>query len=247
MRLAVLENDTRTAQLLEAWLQSAGHRVQLFVTGKSFVHDIELALFDAAIVGAAPADMTAEQVFGAMRESTAAVPLIRVLQAGGEADIVAALRAGADDCMAEARQYELLARLEALGRRARPARAPAGDLLSFRNLSIDLKNRLVLRNGTRVPLTPKTYDLAVFLLTNRGRLLLRTELLEQIWGRDKTATTRTLDTHVSRLRTVLGLTPEHGWQLQSVYQHGYRLDEVEARGERRRVNSIPQSCEPAFT
>jgi DNA-binding response OmpR family regulator len=246
MRIAVLENDTRTAQLLESWLQSAGHTVQLFMSGKSFMNEIDRAFFGAAIVGSAPEDMPAEQISLALRERRFAVPLMRVLQAGSEADIVAALRAGADDCMAQARQHELLARLEALTRRPGQTQAPFGELLQFKNLSVDTKNRVILRDGMRVSLTPKTYDLALFLLTNRGRLLLRADLLEHLWGRDKGATTRTLDTHISRLRTVLGLTQEHGWQLQSVYQHGYRLDEVEARGERR-ASTKSRACEPAYT
>lgn len=247
MRLAILENDTRTAQLLESWLQSAGHTAQLFASGQSFIDAIDGALFAAAILGSPPADMRAEQISMALRERRSGVPLLRVLQAGAESDVVAALQAGADDCMPDVRQRELLARVEAIARRAAVLPASScGELLRFGNLSVDLKNRIVLRDGTRVQLTPKTYDLAVYLLTNQGRLLLRSDLLEHLWGRDKAATTRTLDTHVSRLRTVLGLTQEHGWQLQSVYQHGYRLDEVEARGERR-TGSQPRSCESAYT
>jgi DNA-binding response OmpR family regulator len=246
MRIAVLENDTRTAQLMETSLQSAGHAVQLFLNGKLFVSEIERASFAVAIVGSPPADMPAEQISIVLRERGCTVPLLRVLQAGSESDIVAALQAGADDCMADMRPHELLARVEARGRRHVRAQASAGEMLTFNNLAVDVKNRVVLRDGARVSLTPKTYDLALYLLTNRGRLLLRADLLEQLWGRDKAATTRTLDTHISRLRTVLGLTQEHGWQLQSVYQHGYRLDEVEARGERR-ASVLPRSCEAAFT
>lgn len=246
MRIAVFENDTRTAHQMESWLVSAGHTVQLFVTGKSFVGEMDRTFFSIAILGSASADLPAEEISMALRGTGAGVPLLRVLQDGNEADIVAALHAGADDCMGDLRQLELLARVEALGRRTFQARAPASDLLKLKNLSVDLTNRVILRDGMRVSLTPKTYDLAVFLLTNRGRLLLRADLLEHLWGRDKGATTRTLDTHISRLRTVLGLTPEHGWQLQSVYQHGYRLDEVEARGERR-ASAKPRPCEPAYS
>lgn len=246
MRIAVLENDTRTAQMLESWLASAGHTVHTFVSGQSFLNEIDRALVAAAVLGSSPLDMRAEQICAALNERRSHIPLIRVLQSGAEADIVAALQAGADDCMGELRQQELLARIEALARRPARMLSQGREKLDLRNLSVDLKNRVILRDGARVALTPKTYDLAVYLLVNRGRLLLRSDLLEHLWGRDKAATTRTLDTHVSRLRTVLGLTPEHGWQLQSVYQHGYRLDEVEPRGERR-VNRLPQSCESAFT
>lgn len=227
MKIAVLENDTRAARELEDWLRTAGHSVTFFSSGQSFAHEVDRATFDVAVVGSSPTDMRASEVLVAMQERMSGVPLLRILQKGNEQDVVASLKGGADDCMAFARQSELLARVEALTRRAKFQPAPTDDLLEFANLSVDLKNRLVLRDGERVTLTPKTYNLAVFLLTNSGQLLSRGYLLEQIWGHEKSAGTRTLDTHISRLRTVLGLTPEFGWQLQSVYQHGYRLDRIE--------------------
>lgn len=227
MKIAVLENDTRAARELEDWLHTAGHSATFFSSGQAFAHEVDRATFDVAVLGSASTDMRAPEVIAALRERMSGVPLLRILQKGNEQDIVASLKAGADDCVAVARQAELLARLEALTRRTKFHSVPADDFLEFANLSVDLKNRLVLRDGERVTLTPKTYNLAVFLLSNSGQLLSRAHLLEQIWGHEKSGTTRTLDTHISRLRTVLGLTPEFGWQLQSVYQHGYRLDRID--------------------
>lgn len=241
MKIAVLENDTRAAQLLEGWLSAAGYLAKFFGSGSAFLQEVDGANFDAAIVGAVPADMRASEITASLRDCGSGVPVVRILQKGGEQDIVNALKAGADDCMANARELELLARLEVLTRRAKTRIAPAEEILEYGNLSVDRKNRLIRRDGVRVTLTPKTYNLAVFLLGNCGQLLARAYLLEHIWGRDKSASTRTLDTHVSRLRTVLGLTPDHGWQLQSVYQHGYRLDRLEAeRGAARDGRAQPK-------
>lgn len=228
MKIAVLENDTRAAQMLEEWLRTAGHEARFFASGAAFSREVDRTAFDAAILGSAGADLSTAEVCEAFRSRATRVPLLRVLQKGAEQDVVAALQAGADDCMANLRQLELLARLDALSRRVTTAQAPLDEVLEFGNLSVDTRNRLITRDGARVTLTPKTYNLAVFLLSNAGKLLSRAYLLEHIWGRDKNASTRTLDTHVSRLRTVLGLTPDNGWQLQSVYQHGYRLDRLES-------------------
>lgn len=250
MRIAVLEKDTRLAQLLEDWLRSAGHAANLFHSGAAFAREIDRSSFDAAVIGTSPDDMQASEITASLRERAAGVPMIRILQKATEHDIVAALAAGADDCMPVARQQELLARLDALTRRMKRAAESSNEMLEFGNLSVDQKNRLILRNGERVTLTPKTYNLAVFLLTNSGQLLTREFLLEQIWGRENSSLSRTLDTHISRLRTVLGLTPEFGWQLQSVYQHGYRLDRIDNSTPRvaRVVNgSAGLSCEPAFS
>ncbi|MCK7492921.1 MAG: helix-turn-helix domain-containing protein [Comamonadaceae bacterium] len=66
----------------------------------------------------------------------------------------------------------------------------------------------------------------MFLLRNLGRLLSRGHILETVWGLAGEISTRTVDTHVSRLRGKLGLTPEYGWRLTSIYQHGYRLERL---------------------
>jgi DNA-binding response OmpR family regulator len=84
----------------------------------------------------------------------------------------------------------------------------------------------VLRAGRAVDLTQKDFDLAVFLFRNVGNLVSRGHILESVWGRSPDLNTRTVDTHVSRLRSKLGLVPEHGWRLTAVYQHGYRLEAV---------------------
>lgn len=245
MKIAILENDTLAAQLLEEWLRAAGHVVSFFPSGTAFARDLNRASFDVAILGAMPTDLRAAEITQTLRERLSGVPLLRILQKGSEQDIVAALTAGADDCMASARQFELLARVDALSRRTQHLPLATDDVLAFGNLSVDLKNRVILRDGERVTLTPKTYNLAVFLLTNSGQLLTRAYLLEQIWGREAAASTRTLDTHISRLRTVLGLTPAFGWQLQSVYQHGYRLDYTEA-GAVRGAKPKSEPCEPVY-
>ena len=77
-------------------------------------------------------------------------------------------------------------------------------------------------------MTQTDYELAVFLLRNIGRLLSRGHILEAVWGQSAELNTRMVDTHVSRIRGKLGLTPENGWRLSAVYHHGYRLERVAA-------------------
>ena len=73
----------------------------------------------------------------------------------------------------------------------------------------------------------KDFDLAVLLLRSLGRLLSRSYISEVVWGADAVVTSRTIDTHVSRIRLKLGLVPEYGWELKAVYAHGYRLDRAQ--------------------
>lgn len=88
----------------------------------------------------------------------------------------------------------------------------------------------MVRNGEAIELTQKDFDLATFLFRNVGNLVSRGHILETVWGRSPDLNTRTVDTHVSRLRTKLGLLPENGWRLSAIYQHGYRLEHLAPQG-----------------
>ena len=92
---------------------------------------------------------------------------------------------------------------------------------------INRAGRSVERDGRGIEVTAKEYALAEYLFLNPDKLLSRQHLLEVVWGLHAKAQTRTLDTHVSRLRIKLGLAGEHGWRLASVHQFGYRLERAD--------------------
>jgi len=84
----------------------------------------------------------------------------------------------------------------------------------------------LLRDDEVLELTAKDFDLAVLFLRNVGRLLSRRHIRERVWGVSQELNSRTLDTHVSRVRSKLRLLPAHGWRLAAVYGHGYRLEQL---------------------
>ena len=95
--------------------------------------------------------------------------------------------------------------------------------LEFGSYTIDLTARTVYLDGAPLELTQKEFDLVLFLFRCAGRVLSRGHILESVWGCNPDLNTRTVDTHISRIRNKLGLKEDHGWQLKAVYQHGYRL------------------------
>ncbi|MEO7404125.1 MAG: winged helix-turn-helix domain-containing protein, partial [Burkholderiales bacterium] len=135
-------------------------------------------------------------------------------------------------------KLELLARLDALLRRSRNQK-PHDEVFDLNEFKVNVEARTIARHGAPVDLTQKDFDLAVFLFRNLGRLLSRGHILENVWGRSPNLNTRTVDTHVSRLRSKLGLVPENGWRLVAIYQHGYRLERMQ------REEQVPASTEPA--
>jgi len=228
MRIALLEDEPDQAALVCAWLNAAGHNCHAYALGKDLVREAQRETFDLFLLDWELPGMSGAEVLVWIRANIAEpVPVLFVTARAREEDIVQALSNGADDYMVKPLgKLELLARIEALARRARPERRADEDMLVFGRLSVDCGRRQIRLEGKAVVMTQKDYELALFLLRNIGRLLSRGYILEAVWGQSAELNTRTVDTHVSRIRGKLELTPEHGWRLSAVYQHGYRLEQV---------------------
>lgn len=230
MRIALLEDEQDQADLVCAWLKAAGHSCHAYVLGKDLVREALRETFDLFLLDWEVPGMSGAEVLVWIRANIAeAVPVLFVTARQREEDIVHALTNGADDYMIKPLgKLELLARIEALGRRARAGQRVDEGVLEFGQLGIDCRSRKVTLRGAEVAMTQKDYELALFLLRNLGRLLSRGHILEAVWGQSAEINTRTVDTHVSRIRGKLQLTPENGWRLSAVYQHGYRLERIAA-------------------
>jgi len=157
---------------------------------------------------------------------TSKVPVLFCTARAAQDDVVKGFREGADGYLIKPLpRLELLARIEVVARRARKKQAP-NEVFEANELRVDCESRTITRGGTVIELTAKDFDLAVLFLRNVGRLLSRAHIHEAVWGRIGPITSRTLDSHVHRIRNSLGLLRTHGWHLTSVYKHGYRLEQV---------------------
>lgn len=225
MRIALLEDDIDQAKLLEVWLSDAGHHAYIYHTGAQMIGALSNESFDVIMLDWEVPDISGFDVLKWVRENLDwGCPVIFITQRDQEADVVAALQAGADDYMTKpVNRVEMLARIDAIHRRNNP---PEKDqtILEISPYIIDLKKRSISLHGAIIDLTQKEYELALFILRNVGRILSRGYLLERVWGKNPDINTRTVDTHVSRLRRKLEFSKENGWKLTSVYQHGYRLE-----------------------
>jgi DNA-binding response OmpR family regulator len=121
----------------------------------------------------------------------------------------------------------LLARLHALLRRAYPEQT--GEILTSGDYVFDQKAKTLTHKGRLLELKHREYELAYLLFSRLGELLSRKYLQESVWGGQADVVSRTLDTHVSRLRVKLDLRPENGYRLSSVYSLGYRLEALSSR------------------
>jgi len=221
LRIALLEDDPDQVNLLQKWLHPADHSCHIFGTGEALLHDLGRDTFDLLIIDWELPGLSGIDVVTRIRERLDwHIPILFVTARDREEDIVQALEAGADDYMTKpVRQMEMLARLRALQRRT-----GGYEAAEFTPYRFDRANRTVTHGEQTVQLTSKEYELAEFLFRNAGKLLSRGHILESVWGQRPDLNTRTVDTHVSLIRQKLDIGAHNGWQLSTIYRHGYRLE-----------------------
>ncbi len=225
MQVAVLDDDIHQLDLLSHAVQALGHACHRFSTGAELLHALQRATFDLFLIDWELPDMPGLDVLRTLRlRHRTQSPVIFVTHRDNERDVVQALSAGADDYVVKpVRSAELKARMLALLRRAYPQEAAGlqhGDFLLQPSL------RSVHYQGRPIELKQREFELAHCLFVRLGQLLSRGYLMQTVWGHDADLPTRTLDTHVSAVRSKLGLRPERGYRLSAVYGHGYRLEAI---------------------
>ena len=227
MRIALLEDDVAVGTAMQHWLEAAGHTVHNFTSGKTIVREAARESFDLFMLDWHVPDLSGEEVLRWLREKQqSTVPVLFVTSRDSEADIVSALQAGADDYMVKpVRRFELLARIDSILRRTRPKQSET-EPISIGPYAINLVDRIVMLRSEKIEMTDKEYDLTVFLFRNMGRLTSRGHITESVWGRSSDVQSRTVDTHVSRVRKKLELGATNGVRLTPVYNFGYRLEKV---------------------
>lgn len=224
MRIALLEDEHEQAQRVQQILSDQGHHCDSFPTGQSFLSAALHRSYDLMILDWQIPDMTGLDVLRDVRaQLNWPIPIVFLTQRDSEQDIVQALDAGADDFLAKpARPAELVARINALARRSNPDSDK--EELRFGPFTVNTHYRTIELRGEPLTLTDKDFDLTLFLFQNQGRLLTREVLLERVWGLTRDINTRTVDTHMSRLRRRMGLNPDNGFRIKTIYQRGYRLE-----------------------
>ncbi|WP_404995177.1 response regulator transcription factor [Cupriavidus pauculus] len=226
MRIASVEDDAAQAEQIRQLLEEAGFTCASFATGSAFLRALRDQAFDLILMDWHLPDVSGYELVSWVRQHSGRLPPILFLTSRvDEADIVAGLTVGADDYLAKpVRAAEFVARVRALLRRAYPATVHDDDLIRQGDYVVDARRRCVAVQGEIADLSPREFDLALFLFRNIGRLLSRDVIEQAVWGRAMEAGSRTLDTHISRLRIKLTLRPENGVRLTSVYSHGYRFE-----------------------
>jgi len=227
VRIALLENDEIQRDLMCSVLTSMGHDCRAFATGKEFIKEVRRESFDLHVLDWGLPDMSGFEVLKWIRTvEENPVPVLFVSNHCDERDMIRVLDAGADDFIQKPFSIPmLLCRVHALLRRAYPLARKQGRV-TFGRFQFNVSLRELDVDGRRLELTLKEFQLAYLLLSKEGRLLSRQYLLDSVWGAGTVVSSRTLDTHISQVRSKLDLKPASGYRLMSVYSMGYRLESM---------------------
>jgi two-component system phosphate regulon response regulator PhoB len=228
MKILSLEDDRAQAEMIATSLRAEGHDVQSVRDGGQAIRHLENTTIDLLVLDWQVPNISGLEVLGWVREHLGReLPVLFVTNRVREDEIVAVLDAGADDYMVKPmRRSELISRVQALLRRAYPSAKRNEAVIKVGPYVVDQHGRTVTLNGQVIDLTPKEFDITALLFRNLGRMMPRELLVKLIWGRDLDISSRSLNTHVYRLRHKLEIGPEHGVRLRAIYTHGYRLEEV---------------------
>ncbi|MFO7603530.1 MAG: response regulator transcription factor [Gammaproteobacteria bacterium] len=229
MRIAIVDDDGQLAELMQIWLEARGYVCSTFTSGRAFLADLKRETYDLVIQDWMMPDLDGEAVLARLRSNPEQnIPVIFVTSRSREDDIAHILNLGADDYITKpVHEKELLARIAAVTRRTMPEQHKQS--LEVAPYLIDVASHSVSKDSVPLNLTQKEFDLVLFLFRNTGKLLSRGHILSSVWGHEDGFSTRTVDTHMSRIRKKLDINPDNGWKLSAIYHQGYRLERVDAQ------------------
>ena len=217
-----VEDDGDIRELIEYTLKTAGFEVRGFEGGAELFEALEstkpqLILLDIMLSGT-----DGMKILKQLREksATADIPVIMVTAKSDRLDKVRGLDCGADDYVTKPFDIlELIARIKAVLRRSK-AKQNTAEVLECGELEADLPQRRITVSGNEITLTYKEFELLVFLMENKGKVVTRTTLLDKIWNTDFEGESRTVDVHIRTLRQKLGAAGE---LIETVRNVGYRM------------------------
>ena len=224
MRLLLIEDDAEQARFAVKGLRESGHTVDHAASGRDGLFMAVSEPYDLLIVDRLLPHMDGLTVITTLRASGNTTPVIILSALGQVDDRVRGLKAGGDDYLVKPYALaELLARIDALLRRARDAGTLASETrLVVEDLELDRLSRAIPRAGQAIELKPQEYRLLEYLMQHAGQVVTRTMLLEGVWDYHFDPQTNVIDVHISRLRAKLeppGSTP----LIHTVRGAGYRL------------------------
>jgi DNA-binding response OmpR family regulator len=226
MRIAVADDEETIREFMGSLLTDGGHKCSIFRDGRDLMNAMMRDTFDLVILDWMMPPVNGLDIVKWARETlNPCPPVIMLTSRADKADVAEALNSGADDYIIKPETKNvILARVEAVMRRTNHQPEKQSRIEEFGIYSFDRMSNTVTLGDEEIPLTAREFALARMFFSNPNRAFSRAYILETLWNSVPDLPTRTLDMHISRIRSKLRLGPENGYRLQTIFGHGYRLE-----------------------
>jgi two-component system alkaline phosphatase synthesis response regulator PhoP len=223
-RILFIEDEPGLVLTLTDRLRKEGYEIQSAADGEAGFQEASSGGYDLVILDLMLPKKGGFEICRDLRQAGVTTPILMLTARDQMVDKVVGLKIGADDYVTKPFEMpELLARVEAILRRAArgPAEAPAQ--YEFGGIRVDFRKTQVLRKGKVVTLSAKEFQLLRYFIEHRGDTLTREQLLQDVWGYHSTPNTRTVDVHIAWLRQKLEEDPKQPRWILTVHRYGYRF------------------------
>ena len=226
-KVLIADDNKQIVSILSEYCKKNNFIVSTVFNGEDALREVEENKFDIVLLDVM---MPKKDGFDVCREvrKFSNVPIIMITARGEDYEKIMGLEIGADDYIVKPfSPGEIIARINAILRRITPKNDDSEKIFSFDNLEIDLNNFTVKINNEIISLTKKEIEILWTLATNQNKVFTRENLLDLIWGFDYFGESRTVDTHIKRLRAKMDNYEHKKWNIKTIWGVGYKFDILE--------------------
>ncbi|AGK55652.1 response regulator transcription factor [Bacillus sp. 1NLA3E] len=221
--ILIIEDDERVSEVLKGYLEKDGYRVHCSTTGLKGIDIFKKEAIKLIILDLMLPDISGEEVCKIIRQNSD-VHIFMLTAKGALEDRIEGLNIGADEYLIKPfSPRELTARVNALFRRLSSEPDSSHYLFNDGNLLIDYEKRIVKVRGTEIPLTPNEFDILSTLVTSKGKVLSREQLINKIFGADFSGYDRTIDVHIKNIRKKIEQDTKNPSYVITVLKVGYKF------------------------
>ena len=220
-KVLIVDDNKQITQLLSAYVKREGWQAFLAYDGLEAIELFRTEAPDVILLDVMLPGIDGFEVCRQIRKDSQ-IPIIMVTARGEDFEKIMGLEIGADDYIVKPfSPQEVMARVKAILRRVSPDSNQKSEAVSLGNLIIEPDQFRVTLQGEPVVLTKKEFDLLLTLVYNKNLVLNRDQLLDKVWGYDYYGDTRTVDSHIKRLRAKFEKHPKKGWDIKTIWGVGY--------------------------
>lgn len=224
--ILIADDNKQITSILEEYAKKEGYTTKVALDGVEAINLFKISQPDIILLDVMMPKMDGFEVCREIRK-TSNVPVIMVTARGEDFEKIMGLDIGADDYIVKPfSPGEVMARVRAILRRLALAEDHTQNYFTFDNLHINLADYIVTLDHLSISLTKKEIELLWILATNKNKVFSRENLLNSIWGYDYYGDSRTVDSHIKRLRAKLDKVAHDGWEIKTIWGVGYKFERI---------------------